>query len=185
MSVVHNMNCSSEVNLIHILLRAVVYAFLLGSLVSCSPVKPIKDLPPVPSSVTGPDAGVNTDLEIEAKQPQNTFRIGEPVYVDVHLLTNKRVKSAFDVQLFALDDSGLAWMQIEQEPDIVTGTPWFVQQIFVYDQDTRNGAIIIHPMLKLGTTETALLISVSGQLVDEYGVTIGITKAYTITFLHQ
>jgi hypothetical protein len=151
---------------------------LLLFLSGCSEKK--LDLP----NIGIPDSQINEDLVLEAYSAFNTFKIGEPITLEVRLKSEATVQVSPDSasQIFIQDHRTGSWQVVKEVPDLGV----FESQTFVLTSDEtgiNEISVSIFPKLTPSSKPIDLLIFITGNIIEGEKVTEKKTSSYIIVRL--
>ena len=132
------------------------------------------------SSDTMPDVGIpieelNKDFELVAPGPWNSFKISEPVMIDVTLTSDRTISflTNFGVQIFMQEDG--EWVELEDMMEYQPGRIYLrpSEDLFV-----KSGAASPLPRIEEGIKSVKLRIFVIGNVMDKKTVTDRLVGGY-------
>ncbi len=135
----------------------------LALLSGCQPFQNIQ-LPAIPTNEVISEK-INKDLEISHKYFNNTFKIGDNITFEVHLITDIKVDSNFDIKTYFLDENNTKWVAVENlnKPlSFITSVP---HNSVILSRSNPITAVTVHPEID-NQTETNLLVIITGAVID-------------------
>jgi len=150
------------------MLRFFSTLLLLLSVFACIP----KKLPDIPDIGIHPDA-LNKDLQIEIIPSFNSFKIGEPISILVHLISDIEIETSpnFNARMFTMDTETSSWQEVSEIsshgiikiPDEMKTSSIVLS---LKDNSVRELSVSLYPDLPNRTRPVDLLIIVTGNVIQ-------------------